>query len=113
MKTASLTRPFAQGDVLFVPVDIVPADATPVPKWDRIVAESETHHHHMFRATDGVQFFRTQDPFVCFLRLESDALLEHHRDFHTHESIMFPAGSTFQVRRQREHTPEGYRMVAD
>lgn len=113
MKTASNEKCFAQGDVLFVPVTAIPADAIEVPKWDRIVAESETHHHHMFRATDGVKFFRTSDPFVCFLRCETESLLEHHRDFHTHESIAFPAGTTFQVRRQREHTPEGYRMVAD
>ena len=111
MKTAS--KCFAQGDVLFRLVDGVSADATEVQKWDRIVAESETHHHHIFRATDGVKFFRTQDPFVCYLRCETESLLEHHRDFHTHEPILFPAGTTFQVRRQREHTPEGMRMVAD
>lgn len=102
----------AQGDCFFRRVDQIPPDAEEITKWDGVVTHSETGHHHLFRAVDGIKFFRTQDPLVCYLRMESDAVLEHAREFDTHAPIMFSAGC-FQVRRQREYVPEGWRQVVD
>ena len=43
---------------------------------------------------------------------ETETLLRHLRDHDTHKTIAIPAG-VFEVRRQREHTPEGWRRVED
>jgi hypothetical protein len=102
----------AQGDTYYRRVDAIPATATRVTKWDGKVAHSETGHDHMFRKLDGLEFFTTPDPFVCYLRCESAATLEHLRDFDTHAPILFDVG-TYEVRRQREHTPEGFRRIED
>lgn len=105
----------AQGDTIYEYVDSIPADATPVVHKDGplIAAHSETGHHHQFNNGANVQMFTTPDPFVCYLRMETPEMLEHLREFDTHEAIMFADAGCVRMRRQREHTPEGYRMVAD
>jgi hypothetical protein len=105
----------AQGDVLFRRVEEIPADAELVESTGTgnvVVAHSETGHDHVFRDPTAAKLYRTGDPFICYLRMEAPAALEHLREFDTHEAIMFGVGC-YQIRRQREHTPEGYRMVAD
>lgn len=37
---------------------------------------------------------------------------ERERSFDTHESILLKGG-TYEIRRQREYTPEGWRRVED
>lgn len=111
MKTFENTA--AQGDVYFRRVSSIPADAKRVEKWDGIVTHSERSHHHLFRKLDGVEYFQTQDPLVCYLRLASDEMLEHARDWSTHETLLFSAGSCIEVRRQREGSREIYRPVVD
>jgi hypothetical protein len=108
------TRQAAQGDTLYTRIDTIPEDALledskggPV-----IVAHSETGHDHVFPDGSGVKLYRTKDPFVCYLRCETESMLEHMRDFDTHETILFSPG-LYEARRQREHAPEGYRMVQD
>ena len=100
----------AQGDVFFRRVESIPSDATATE--DKVVAHSETGHHHMFGEADKVERFTAKDPFVCYLRVEQPAMLEHHREFDTHAPILFAPGC-YEVRRQREPAPEGWRMVAD
>ena len=103
----------AQGDVVFRKIDKLPTNATPLEnKGPVIVALSETHHHHMFSKDSGVTMYEIGDPMICYLRVESASLLEHHRPFDTHESISFSPG-IYEVRRQREYTPEGFRRVED
>ena len=110
MKTIDTTA--AQGDVYFRRIDSLPADAKRIEKWDGIVTHSETGHHHLFRKLDGIEYFHTADPLVCYLRLASDEALEHARDWKTHETVMFTPG-TYEVRRQREGSRELYRPVVD
>lgn len=103
----------AQGDTLFRRVKSIPKTAKrQKPDGDVIVAHSETGHHHLFRKDSGVTLYTTDDPLVCYLRIESVATLEHMRPHDTHEPISFAPGC-YEVRRQREHTPEGWRMVVD
>ena len=52
---------------------------------------------------DGIEILPVPDIFT---------LLEHLRSFDTHETIKLPVG-TFEIRRQREYTPEGWRRVED
>lgn len=117
MKT--IEKMAAQGDVMFVRIAEIPGDAVPVaPEEDRhILAHSETGHHHVVRA-DGTVFFKSpDDPFTCYLRVDSigDRVgvdVTHERPFDTHESLRLMPGS-WLVRRQREYVPEGFRMVQD
>lgn len=103
----------AQGDVMFRRVEEIPANAELVESEGCVVvAHSETGHDHVFRDPTAAKLYRTADPFICYLRMEAPAALEHLREFDTHEAIMFSTGC-YEIRRQREHTPEGYRMVAD
>jgi hypothetical protein len=106
----------AQGDVMFVRIDEIPADVTPVePEQNRhILAHSETGHHHVTRA-DGVAYFRGPDPFTCYLRVDAigaGAEVIHERPWDTHETVLLTPGS-WLVRRQREYVPAGFRMVVD
>ena len=104
----------AQGDILIRRVSSVPDDVkvvTPEGR-DLIVTHSETGHHHVMEA-DRVEMFECLDEALrCFLVVHKQATLTHLRDHDTHDPIQFEPG-TYEVRRQREYTPEGYRRVAD
>lgn len=103
----------AQGDLLIRRIDKLPEGAKEIePKAGRhIVAHSETGHHHYIAKAEA-RFYGTDDPMVCYLHVEDGASLLHDRSFDTHEGIRIPAG-TFELRRQRESTPEGWRRVED
>ncbi len=109
----------AQGDVLFRRIDRLPDDTVEQPHKGRlVVAHSETGHHH---AVDdpAVKLFEkvTRDPMVCYLQIAGEAQFAevvHHRPHDTHETLrLLGNGSTWEVRRQREYTPEGWRRVED
>lgn len=111
----------AQGDVLFRRIDSLPDGAVEQDAKGRIiVAHSETGHHHAIDPTDGVRLFQPpNDPLVCYLMLDGapHADVVHHRAWDTHDTLRLVAKSVgktiFEVRRQREHTPEGWRRVED
>lgn len=109
----------AQGDLLLRRIDSIPANARPFApeNGNFIVAHSETGHHHVIAARPNVSVFVTDDPMVSYLQVleatdATETLLEHLRSFDTHETIIIPAGN-YEIRRQREYTPEGWRRVAD
>jgi len=103
----------AQGDVMFLRVESIPAAAERQKSSGRIVvAHSETGHHHTVESPGAELFVAPKDPFTCYLHLAQDAEVVHHRSFDTHQTITLSAGA-WLVRRQREYTPEGYRMVQD
>jgi hypothetical protein len=100
-----------QGDVMFRRVDKLPPDLkAEKPAKSVVVAHSETGHHH---TVDGVNvaLFR-KDEMTCYLMLDSPAEVVHHRPFDTHETLGLGKG-TWEVRRQREWAPEGWRQVQD
>jgi hypothetical protein len=111
----------AQGDVIFRKVRSLPKGALEQPvNGPIIVAHSETQHHHAIDVTDGVRLFQPPgDPMVCYLVMEGVEYADvvHHRPFDTHETLRLlgtPQKRTvFEVRRQREYTPEGWRRVED
>ena len=50
---------------------------------------------------------------LCYLAVDCEfADVVHLRDFHTHETVRLPRG-VYEVRRQEEYTPQGWRRVAD
>jgi hypothetical protein len=120
MKTA--TKLIAQGDVLFRRVATIPATAVERPRsGPLVVAHSETGHHHAIDSKSVSHFEVPGDSLVCYLRLD-DGLgdiggidVVHHRAWDTHETVRLlgKPGDVWEVRRQREWTPEGWRRVED
>ena len=109
----------AQGDLYLRRIDAIPAGAKPMAAENGhfIVAHSETGHHHVIAERPGVQVFTTDDPLVSYLQVieateATEALLQHLRSFDTHETIAIPPGN-YELRRQREYSPEGWRRVED
>ncbi len=107
----------AQGDLLIVKADKIPDGwIEEESKKDYIVAHSETGHHHTVSANAAILFKNPENPMVMFLKLTQDnADFIHHRSFDTHETLRAEggAGSIYEIRRQREYTPEGWRRVED
>ena len=109
----------AQGDLLIRRIAVLPENAV-VANSDNgnyILAHSETNHHHIVAERPNVQYFITDDPMVSYLQVveatdEAEVLIEHLRSFDTHESIVVAPG-IYEIRRQREYTPEGWRKVSD
>jgi hypothetical protein len=107
----------AQGDILFVRIDDaeIPGGLKLLNPsgGHHILAYSSTGHHHVVREECTILYEVQNDPFTRYLRVdEAPAKVEHQRSFDTHESVELGQG-LWMVRRQREHTPEGYRMVED
>ncbi len=109
----------AQGDLMIRRIEKLPAGAKKVEseKGFHVVAHSETGHNHVIADRPNVALYTTNDPMISYLEVieatdETETLLEHLRSFDTHETIKIPAG-VFEIRRQREYTPEGWRRVED
>lgn len=108
----------AQGDVLFTRIDELPSKVTLVqPKPHHIVAHSGTGHHHIIDNRLGpVEHFAGPDPMTTYLRLQGDsAQVQHLRPTDAHETVLLTGGvgAVYEIRRQREWTPEGWRRVED
>jgi hypothetical protein len=114
MKQAA-NNPVAQGDVIFVPVESIPEGLTEEKRevGRLIVTHSETGHHHAIDSDDARMFTPPNDPLTAYLSVEGCGVeLVHHRSIDTHESIFFQPGK-WQIFRQREHAPDGWRRVED
>lgn len=109
----------AQGDLLIRRIAEIPAGLTEAKaeKGVFVVAHSETGHNHVIKERPNVKWFASNDPMVSYLQVveatdATETLLEHLRTFDTHETICIPPGN-YEIRRQREYTPEGWRRVED
>lgn len=109
----------AQGDLFIRRIDSIPTDAKEIKaeKGRHVVAHSETGHDHIIAERPNIKLYGTGDPMVSYLEVVeatdvAEALLEHCRSFDTHETIKIPVGK-YEIRRQREYTPEGWRRVED
>lgn len=105
-----------QGDVCLIPVVALPPAASPskTEQGAYIVTHSETGHHHVVMERPGVQMFQDQmDMMRGWLVIENaPATLEHLRSTDTHEAISFEPG-VWEIRRQREYSPQGWQRAAD
>lgn len=106
----------AQGDMLIRRIDVLPQDnlIRVSDKSDYVLAHSETGHNHVIKETNGVDFYQhANDNFRAYLVVNKDFVdLEHMRSFDTHETLRIKQG-VYEIRRQREYTPEGFRRAAD
>ena len=93
-----------QGDLLIVKVGEIPKAAK--PKKDRVLAEGEaTGHMHEL---DSGFVYELGDVLYFRVPEETTATLKHQE----HKEISFEPGE-YQVIRQREYEPRGWRRVAD
>jgi len=109
-------RPIAQGDILIIPVDAIPqnAKAAKAEGGHFIIAHSETGHHHVIERAKAEVYEVADDDFVAYVRTLGDgAKIEHKRPFDTHETVALSPNQTYEIRRQREYVPEGFRKAAD
>lgn len=117
--TRTFTNQAAQGDLLIRRINKLPQDIKQASSKDGhfVVAESETHHHHVIDARPNVKVYDTENPLLSYLEVieatdATETLLRHLRGHDTHETISIAPG-IYELRRQREHTPEGWRRAAD
>ena len=104
----------AQGDLLFVrQAGPVPPGAKPIdPMGGRFIlarGDSASGDHSV--TANGVKYFSLDDR-SAYLVVDIASEVVHGRAVDAHESVMLSHG-TWLVRRQREHTPEGFRRVED
>lgn len=109
----------AQGDLLIRRIDKLPDGIKKVnsEQGQYVVAHSETGHHHVIAERPNVMLYTTANPMVSYLEVieatdAAEVFIEHLRSFDTHESISIGKG-IYEIRRQREYTPEGWRRVED
>lgn len=108
-----------QGEVYIVRICDLPKDAKKSePKNGKyILGHSETGHHHVIEAKPNVSFYSSDEPLVTYLQVveatdAAETVLEHLRNFDTHESIGLTEG-VYAVINGRESSPEGWRRVQD
>lgn len=107
-----------QGDMMIRRVAAVPEGFSEQgPTGGRhVLAHSETGHNHDVDAC-GLTLMTGDDPMICYLRMDGvdEADIIHHRPHDTHETIKLlgAPGALWEIRRQREYTPEGWRRVED
>lgn len=120
MKT--IKKSGAQGDVIFMQVKALPSTAVLVQQNTAVVvAHSETGHNHVMESATGrgiELFMDPNNPLLGWAKLSTDADVVHHRPWDTHETLRLLAdqsrGETiWEIRRQRERSPEGWRRVED
>lgn len=117
--TVTFKNRAAQGDLMIRRIEKLPEGITKVAseKGFHVVAHSETGHNHVIADSPNVALYTTGDPMVSYLEViqatdATETLLEHLRGHDTHETIKIPAG-VFEIRRQREYSPQGWRRVED
>ena len=104
-----------QGDVCFRRIPTIPKETKLVEGCGRIVvAHSETGHHHAIEPGEAKLFERLQrDPMICYLQIAGEyADVVHHRPTDTHATLRLTPGC-WEVLRQEEYTPAGWRRVED
>jgi len=105
-------RPAFQGDLMFRRIDALPPGLTASLGDEHVVAHSETGHHHVAL---GGAYYQSPDPLLAYLVTAKPTLVEHRRSTDTHQSLLLNghAEVVWEIRRQREYTPEGWRRVED
>lgn len=94
-----------QGDLLFVSVGEIPSDAK--IQNDGVIAEGEiTGHKH--RISDGAKAALMIAAGVAYVKAMQETEVVHEE----HGTISLPVGD-WEVIRQREYEPDGWRQVVD
>ena len=100
---------YRQGDVLFVAINDIPAKVGEWTKKNVLVEGEATGHHHAVAPIDmeSVEFFIDKDG-RCIMQNKKPVNITHQE----HHTINLPAGA-WEIRRQVEYFPEGWKQVRD
>jgi hypothetical protein len=95
-----------QGDLLFVKVDGIPAEAKAVS--DGIIARGEStgHMHRLSQGSKAALMVAAGVQYIMAMQEEANIVHEEHG------MVVLPMGN-WQVKRQREYRPDGWVRVAD
>lgn len=102
-----MQKHYRQGDVLFVAIDQLPAGEQKSRASGHILEGEVTGHVHRVAELDHAEVLEVGDGL--FLRVSDAGVSIVHEE---HKSLTLPAGN-YEVRRQREYSPEEIRNVAD
>lgn len=107
-------RPSFQGDLMIRRIPAIPAglSCAEPEAGQHILAHSETGHHHVIDSRNAQLLIDRTNAFLAYLDVAEESEIVHLRDFDTHAPLTLAPGK-YEVRRQREHTPEGWRRVQD
>jgi len=114
----TFTKYAAQGDFLIMKIDEIPSGLEPVVPENGVyvVAHSETGHNHVMER-QGVDAYKKADTadvdfYEMFMVVKEESQIDHLRSYDTHEALRVDPGN-YVIKRQREHTAEGFRRAAD
>ena len=102
-----------QGDLCIIPIARIPDgldEAQPDGAGNHVVAHSETGHHHVVSSLAARVWVASA--MLAYMRVREQAELLHMRPFDQHEALSLPPGD-YQILRQREGAPAGWRRVED
>lgn len=105
MQTAKLKK-YRHGDVIIVEVDRMPKGKGEELKHTTLAEGEVTGHSH--RISEGVAKLTKFDDRM-YLRVQSDIAKLVHEE---HHALSLPQGE-YEIKIQREYSPEGWRYVAD
>lgn len=116
MNAVKPNRQGAQGDILATRIDSIPKNAVE-KKCDKqiVLSNSETGHVHAIdtKLHDVTFYTNSENPMVAYLEVKSESAdIVHHRHYDTHGTVALAKGC-WEIRRQREMTPNGWQQVVD
>lgn len=108
----------AQGDILIIAIDAIPSSAKLNPGITKganfVIAHSESGHDHVIEKARAEVYEAADDSFIAYIKTLGDgAEITHERSFDTHETIALEPNKFYEIRRQREYIPQGFRKAAD
>lgn len=114
MKAHKFKNQAAQGDLLIRRVEKLPEGLSEAKAENglHIVAHSETGHNHVVKERSAQLLIDKTNAFIGYLNVLEPCEIEHLRSFDTHAPIALDKG-TYEIRRQREYIPQGFRKAAD
>ena len=103
-----------QGDVILIPVNEIPQNTKPVPREaGRVVlAHGEITGHHHSIVDDGAELVTAEHANELRVWLSVTAAEPVALTHQEHDTILVDPG-LYEVRRQREYSPEALRNVQD
>jgi hypothetical protein len=115
MKAVKFKTRAAQGDMLITKIAKLPEGLVPAKcerKGYHVLAHSETGHDHVVLEKSAQLLIDKTNSFIAYLNVLEPCEIEHLRSHDTHKSIALDKG-VYEIRRQREYTPEGFRKAQD
>lgn len=114
MKAVKFKTQAAQGDLLITKIKKLPAGLVAAKSENgfHVVAHSETGHNHVVKERSAQLLIDKTNAFIGYLNVLEPCEVEHLRSHDTHQSIALDKG-IYEIRRQREYTPQGFRKAAD